>query len=900
MLDSYVPAAGPRGVVIGRPVLSRVYVVEAWRRPSAEMKPIRTFTAIPKLPVQLQRLRELAHNLRWAWNHDTIALFRRLDRDLWETSGHNPVRILGTIDQAQLEAAASDEGFLAHLERVCQEFDAYVAGESTWFGQAHGASQAPLVAYFSAEFGLTECLSIFAGGLGLLAGDHLKSASDLGLPLVGVGLLYQQGYFRQYLNEAGWQQEAYDDNDFYNLPLSLVRRPDGAPLTVEVAYPGRAAVAQVWRAQVGRLALYLLDTNVPANDRPDLRDITDQLYGGDLEMRIRQEMMLGIGGCRALAALGLEPVVYHMNEGHSAFLALERVRCLTSARGLSFAEAREAASAGLIFTSHTPVPAGHDYFPPYLMDRYFADYARSLGLSRRDFLALGRRNPADEGEPFCMTVLALRMSAHSNGVSKLHGQVTRDMWHSIWPDVPKDEIPIGHVTNAVHFRSWISQEMDELYDRYLGLRWVEEPADERVWQAVDRVPAEELWRTHERRRERLVAFARRRLREQLIRRGAPRAEVEAADEVLDLEALTIGFARRFATYKRAALLLRGPERLARILNDPRRPVQIIFSGKAHPRDDAGKELIRQIVALARQETFRRRLVLLEDYDMAVARYMVQGCDVWLNTPRRPLEASGTSGMKAAANGALNLSTLDGWWAEAWEEAGQRSIPIGWAIGRGETYDNADYQDQVEAEALYDLLERDVIPTFYERGADGLPRQWIARMKASIGTLCHFFNTHRMVREYAERFYLPAAERSRQLAADDLARARALAAWRTRVGESWGQVCAEVLDAESLAELQVGDAMRVRARVQLGALTPEDVAVELYLGRVSASGEIVGAVATPLQFVGPDGKGHHLYEAARVTCSQSGLHGYTVRVLPHHPDLTTPFLPGLIAWAHDEG
>jgi len=442
--------------------------------------------------------------------------------------------------------------------------------------------------------------------------------------------------------------------------------------------------------------------------------------------------------------------------------------------------------------------------------------------------------------------------------------------------------------------------MDELYDRYLGLRWAEEPADERVWQAVDRVPAEELWRTHERRRERLVAFARRRLREQLVRRGAPRAEVEAADEVLDLEALTIGFARRFAAYKRAALLLRDPERLARILNDPRRPVQIIFSGKAHPRDDAGKELIRQIVALARQETFRRRVVFLEEYDMAVARYMVQGCDVWLNTPRRPQEASGTSGMKAAANGALNLSTLDGWWAEAWEEAEPRSIPIGWTIGRGETYDSADYQDQVEAEALYDLLERDVAPTFYERGADGLPRRWIARMKASIGTLCHFFNTHRMVREYAERFYLPAAERSRQLAADDLARARALAAWRARVGESWGQVRVEVVDAESPGELQVGDAMRVRARVQLGALTPDDVAVQLYLGRVSASGEIEEAVATPLQLVGPDGEGQHLYEAVRVTCSQSGLHGYTVRVLPHHPDLTTRFPPGLIAWARDGG
>ncbi|MFQ6059490.1 MAG: glycosyltransferase family 1 protein, partial [Anaerolineae bacterium] len=888
------------------------------------MKPIRTFTVIPSLPAPLERLRDLAYNLRWAWNHDTIELFRRLDSDpstgasgqsLWEITGHNPVLMLGTIDQARLEAAAADEGFLAHLERVVRDFDAYLAGESAWFRRAHGKSEGPLVAYFSAEFGLTECLSIFAGGLGVLAGDHLKSSSDLGLPLVGVGLLYQQGYFRQYLNEAGWQQEAYEDNDFHNLPLILERQADGlalergegTPLTIEVPYPGRQVTAQVWRAQVGRVALYLLDTNIPAN-RPEDRDITDQLYGGDLEMRIQQEIMLGIGGYRALKALGVEPTVYHMNEGHSAFLALERIRHLMETHGLSFAEAREAASAGLIFTTHTPVAAGHDYFPPDLMDRYFADYARGLGLSRREFLALGRQDPGNDSEPFCMTILALRLAAYSNGVSRLHGQVSRRMWQGIWPGVPEDEIPIGHVTNGVHFRSWISLEMNQLYDRYLGPRWREEPADQEVWQRAERIPAEELWRTHERRRERLVAFARRRLRSQLERRGAPQAEIEAANEALDPEALTIGFARRFATYKRATLLLRDPERLARILNNPERPVQVIFAGKAHPRDDAGKELIRQVVGLARQEAFRRRLVFLEDYDMAVARYLVQGADVWLNTPRRPREASGTSGMKAAANGVLNLSTLDGWWDEAWLDFGfgQRlqsairnpkfEIPFGWAIGRGEVYDDPGYQDQVEAEALYDLLEQDVIPTFYDRGADGLPRRWIARMKASIGTLCHFFNTHRMVQEYTECFYLPAAARYRQLTADGMARARALAAWKARVQEGWPQVRVEAVGAEPLGELRVGDEVHARARVHLGVLTPDDVRVELYLGRVDAEGEIVEAEATPMQPVGPDGEGNYRFEVGAVPCRKSGLHGYTVRVLPHHPDLPTPFLPGLIVWA----
>jgi glycogen phosphorylase len=892
------------------------------------VKPIRTFTVTPSLPPELDKQRALVYNLRWAWNHDAIELFR-WDGDLWEQSGHNPALMLGTIDQGTLQAAASDEGFLAHLNRVSNDFDAYLKSESTWFRKHHDGTNNLLVAYFSAEFGVTDCLSIFAGGLGILAGDHLKSASDLGVPLVAVGLLYQQGYFRQYLNEAGWQQEEYRDNDFHNLPLTLERDRDGEPLVIEVEYPGRKVAAQIWRAQVGRVALYLLDTNIKQNSAPD-QDITDQLYGGDAEMRLKQEMMLGVGGCRALEALGVRPSVYHLNEGHSAFLALERIRRLMEANHLSFAEAREAASAGLIFTTHTPVPAGHDYFRPDLMERYFGEYARGLGLSFRDFLALGRKDPNDVAEPFCMTVLALRLAQSSNGVSRLHGQVTRAMWRSLWPGAPEEEIPIGHVTNGVHFQSWISQEMDELYDRYLGPRWREEPADQSLWARAGRISAEELWRTHELRRERLVAFARRRLRQQLERRGAPQSEIEAVDETLDPDALTIGFGRRFATYKRANLLLRDPERLARILNGAGRPVQIIFAGQAHPRDDAGKELIKQIVALSRRPEFRRRLVFLEGYDMAVARSMTQGADVWLSTPRRPFEASGTSGMKAAANGALNLSTLDGWWDEAWDfgmrnaKCGMRTdelsdfesngqggssrlraphsafrIPhsdVGWTIGRGEIYDDPDYQDQVEAEALYDLLEGDVIPTFYDRGEDKLPRRWIERMKASIGNLCHYFNTHRMVREYTERFYLPAAERQGQLTADGMARARALAAWKERVRDRWSRVRIESVTAGSLDGIQVNSEIQAQAEVSLGALTPDDVSVELYVGLVNADNELVGARAIPMRPVGDGGDGRYRFEVTSVTCCRSGLHGFTVRALPRHPDLIAPVLPGLIVWA----
>lgn len=858
------------------------------------MKPVRIFNVIPSLPEPLEHLRDIAYNLRWAWDHDSIELFRRLDSDLWEATAHNPVRLLGSIDQMRLVAAASDDSFLAHLERVWRDFEGCLNGQSSWFRRSHPSADKLLVAYFSAEFGLTECLSIFAGGLGVLAGDHLKSASDLGVPLVGVGLLYQQGYFRQYLNHAGWQQEAYEDNDFHNLPLRPLTQPGGKPLTVEVQYPGRTVLARIWRAQAGRVPLYLLDTNVPANSPAD-RDITDQLYGGDNDMRLKQEILLGIGGYRALEAAGVHPVVYHMNEGHSAFLSLEHVRRLMERYRLAFSEAYELASPSLIFTGHTPVEAGHDYFAPDLMDRYFTEYAGSLGLNRNDFLALGRRNAGDDRELFCMTVLAMRLAASRNGVSKLHGEVARRMWQGIWPGVPVEEVPMGHVTNGVHFRSWISHDMNQLYDRYLGPQW-RDAVNGVLWQRVETIPAEELWRTHERRRERLVAFARRRLHEQLKRRGAPQSEVEAAEEVLNPEALTIGFARRFATYKRATLLLRDAERLARILNDAKRPVQIIYAGKAHPRDGGGKELIQKIVALARQSAFRRRVVFLEDQDMAISRYLVQGCDVWLNTPLRPLEASGTSGMKAAANGALNLSTLDGWWDEAWRSPRPESELIGWAIGNGERYDDPGQQDQVEAEALYDLLERDVVPAFYERGPDHLPRRWIALMKGSLKNLCHTFNTHRMVREYTERFYLPAAERFARLEADSAAASRALSAWMTLVRREWPQVRVLAMEDGPAADAKVGDTVRVRARLHLGALAPADVTAELYLGVLDASGEIVQPANFPMHHTSSLAHGDHVFEAAGVLCCRSGLQGYTVRILPHHPDLAEHFVPGLITWA----
>lgn len=857
-----------------------------------DVRPVQTFSVVPSLPPALEGLRVIAYNLGWSWATDAIELFRRLDRDLWETCGHNPVLMLGNIEQEKLEAAASNDAFLEHLRRVTEELESYVSRKSTWYTRICGERSGDCtIAYFSAEFGLTECLSIFAGGLGILAGDHLKSASDLGVPLVGVGLLYQQGYFRQYLNQAGWQQEVYEDNDFHNLPISPALDSAGAPVTVAMQFPGRPVFAKVWRAQVGGVPLFLLDTNIEANARQEDRDITDQLYGGDRETRIKQEIVLGIGGYRALETLGINASVFHMNEGHSAFLALERTRRLMELRRMSFMEARALASASLVFTTHTPVEAGHDYFSPELMDLYFGDYTRRLGISRETFLTLGRPTGSVD---FCMTVLALRFASHTNGVSRLHGEISRNVWQKLWPGLPVNEVPIGHITNGVHFSSWTSLEIKRIYDRYLGPDWREEPANSNVWGRAQSIPPEELWRTHEIRRERLVSWARRHVREQRVRRGSPQFEVDAADEILNPDALTIGFARRFATYKRATLILRDLPRLKRILSDSSRPVQLIYSGKAHPQDNQGKELLRKIGELTRDPEMGRRIVFLEEYDMSVARYLVQGVDVWLNTPARPNEASGTSGMKAAANGALNLSTLDGWWDEVWNDV-ETPRGVGWSIGKGEMYSDPGYQDQVEAEALYELLERDVIPAFYDRGSGRLPRRWIERMKTSINSLCHFVNAHRMVSDYVRQFYFNAHDQFRALDKDAGARARSLAAWLDRVEHEWPRVRIVSVERSASATLPAGSLVRARARVQLGSLRPEEVAVELYIGRLSSTGEIVDATTFPMTAISSQVPPDHTF-AAEAPCARSGLHGYTVRVRPKHPDLKQSFIPGLICWA----
>ncbi|MDX2116534.1 MAG: alpha-glucan family phosphorylase [Planctomycetota bacterium] len=873
---------------------------------------IRSFRVVPDLPPTLKPLLELAHNLWWTWHPEAVELFKRLDRELWQETYHNPVKLLGLVRQSVLDRAADDQSFLHQLNSVYARFRAHMTRNS-WFQRqfptfleaasaVHDGvtdpdpSQGPLrIAYFCAEFGLTECFQIYSGGLGCLAGDHLKSASELGVPMCAVGLLYRCGYFHQYLNADGWQQETYPDIDFPNQPIHRLIDPDtGEQYRVTVDLPGRPVTIGVWRCNAGRVPLYLLDTNFPENRRED-RDITRTLYGGDIETRIQQEIVLGIGGVRALEKVGEKPTVYHINEGHAAFLALERIARLREQHSASFDEANRAAAAAHVFTTHTPVPAGIDRFAPELIQRYFAPMLPRLGLDAEGLLALGRANVFDKSEYFSMAVLAIRTTNYANAVSKLHGHVSRTMWKDIWPGVPEPEIPIGHVTNGVHARSWISPALMKLFDRYLGPDWQLDPTDFEIWDAINELPDEELWRTHCRQREKLVTWCRKRIRKQMRARGLGHDEVEKAAAALDPDILTIGFARRFATYKRGTLLMQDPERLRAIFNRSDRPLQLLIAGKAHPADGPGKELIRQIVKLASESDHLNRVIFLEDYDIEVARRLVQGCDIWLNTPRRGMEASGTSGMKAAMNGVINLSILDGWYDEAHDSS------VGFSIGKGESYDDPGVQDAIESRALYDLLERQILPEFYQRDESGLPRKWIQRMKASIRAYTPRFSTNRMVGDYTEQYYLLAHGVARSLAAKELDAARGLAAQIGRLREQWSHVGIRRVESNVSTAVPVRTPVRVRALVALGGLKPTEVRVQLYHGEVSSLGDMVAGATVEMHAVedAPGEAGIYTF-TGEFNASGSGRRGFTVRVVPRDDRLVGTLLPGLISWyQHDD-
>jgi starch phosphorylase len=848
------------------------------------------FFVNPKLPKKIQPLQQLANNLYWYREADTADLFRRLHPRLWEECNHNPVLMLRSLNEKDLTAAANDSEFLSHLNRVYYDFQMYQKKVLNWPKPNGGfaGNGRGMVAFFSCEFGFTEAFPIYSGGLGLLAGDYLKSVSDRALPMVAVGLLYREGYFKQQVDGFGNQHEHYLYSDFNNFPLELVSKEDGVPLVVTLDFPGRVLRIHIWKGMVGRIPLYLLDTDCQFNNEED-RKITDRLYGGDIEKRIQQELVLGIGGLRALRAVGINPEVCHMNEGHSAFLALERIRQLMAEQGLSFAAARMQAASGNLFTTHTPVEAGIDIFPLYLIDKYFTGFYQELNLSRHDFLSLARSDAHNSQEAFNMAILALNLSDWANGVSRLHGKVAREMWCKMWPKLAAKDFPIGHVTNGVHTTTWVGTEMAELYDRSLGVAWRSNPQEKVNWKKIDKVDDQELWEAHFRQKLALLRFARNRAAWQLIQKSATQGEIVAAGSYLDPNVLTIGFARRFATYKRPTLLFQDRERLLRIIRNPERPVQLLFAGKAHPRDEYGKALIREIIEFIKAEGLQAQVIFLEDYDINIGRNLVQGVDLWVGNPRRPQEASSTSGMKAVANGALHVSTLDGWWDEAW------TLETGWAIGSRANYENSAANDQADGESFYDLLEKEIIPLFYQRDTRGISRGWVAMVKKSISQFAPQFSTHRMLDDYLRQYYYPAAAQSKMFSEDDYALAKAVAAWRDTILSHWHEVRIETvaLSGEPQA-IETGKDFGVDAEVFLGSLDPALVRVEILYGPVDGSNVITNGEAFALEAQAL-GDGRYRY-SAQVKCRHSGRQGYNIRLSPYHAMLSGPYQLGLVEWA----
>ncbi len=848
---------------------------------------IKQFLVLPNLPERINKLRELAMNLWFSWNWDIVKLFIRIDSEMWEKSYQNPIEMLAYLPQEKLEEVAQDEAFLATLDRVYNDFQEYLKAKR-WFDKEHAEFKDAKVGYFSCEYGIDTGLPIYSGGLGILSGDHLKSSSDLGIPLVAIGLLYRYGYFRQFLSSDGWQQERYEENDWYHMPVVLEKDDNGNPIKFSLNYAGTPVHVQIWRVMVGITPLYLLDTNIPENPSK-YREITSVLYSGDKDTRLKQEILLGIGGVKALQTLGINPQVYHINEGHSMFLLLERIRALFKNENLNFDEALQVVRSTTVFTTHTPVQAGNEQFDPKLLESYLKEYIEKIGLSWHEFLSLGRVIDSPD-EPFNMTTAALKLSSFANGVSKLHGETTRKMWRNIWPNLPTAEVPITSITNGAHISSWLSHDMKDLFDTYFGPKFTDQPRVFEDWDSIHKIPDAELWRVHQRRRERLIFFARKRLRQQLEHRGASAHETKTADEVLDPQIMTIGFARRFSAYKRAALLFKDVERLKAILSNPDMPAQIIIAGKAHPLDSPGKEIIKSILQISSKEDVRRRIVFLEDYDINVARYLVQGIDVWLNNPRRPLEASGTSGMKAAINGAVNVSVLDGWWCENY------SPEVGFKIGNGEEYENLEYQDNIESQILYDVLEREVIPLFYKRNTAKFPYEWVQIMKNSIAKTSRNFSSQRMVKDYANMFYIPAMEASRRFTGDNYRIAKEVAQWKIFLRDNWKRVSVDEIDMPTMEESpKVGDKIPVTLKVSLGEISPDDVHVEVIAGNLNSLEQMNNYHAVAAQRQDESGAGgQHIYYA-EVVCRESGRFGIAARILPHNENLVHQWIPKLIKW-----
>ncbi len=845
-------------------------------------------TVVQQFPERIFRLNDLAYNLWWSWNHRAIKVFEMIDCDLWEQSKHNPISFLQKVSNSKLQNAANNEEYLNLYDSIVIEFDNYINNDDTWFSKNYSHNKDYITAYFCAEYGLHESLPIYSGGLGVLAGDHCKSASDLGLPFVAIGLLYKHGYFQQHLNKDGWQEAKFIDYNLSELPIEPVIGSDGKNLIISVDFPGRNVYCKVWETNIGRVKLYLLDTDISQNSNDD-KQITYTLYGGNQETRISQEIVLGIGGIRLLDSLNIKPSIFHLNEGHSAFCTLEFARKLVENYSLSFETAQEVIRAATVFTTHTPVPAGSDRFPVQLIDKYLSNLWKLLGINREHFLSLGIDPNSNDQNVFNMTILALKMSGLKNGVSKLHGLVSRNIFNSLWKEIPEGEVPISHVTNGIHTLTWVNSLFKSLYDKYLGKDWVNNIDDLNVWEKINDIPNAELWSAHMAIKQNMICFIRDRLKKQKKRNGEPYSKINTIDSLFGTNALTIGFARRFATYKRAMLIFRDLPRLKNILHNPAMPTQLVFSGKAHPADHEGQYFIKQIYDLSQHEDFKGKIFLVENYDMETSRHLVAGVDVWLNNPRRPLEASGTSGEKAALNGVVNFSVLDGWWAEGYNGFN------GWVIGNEDSYFDSNVQDGVDSEWLYSTLEQEIVPLFYERDDDNIPIEWIKRMKSSIISCAPVFSSDRMLKDYINNFYIPTGIRLKSYIDNHFNLANELSKWKSNVFSEWDHlkiIYNKLPASERGKKVFSGRPFDVNAIVYLGNLQPDNVSVEIYYGKIGSDGYIENASIKTMNLTEKCENNHYKYSST-IYLDSGGEYGYTFRMYPYHPALINNKELGLI-------
>ena len=847
-------------------------------------------TVNPQLPKRIEKLSTISNNLWWSWNTEFLRLFRKIDQDLWEKCGKNPVKFLKEVSQERLELASKDVQFLKEYDKNVENFENYMDSNNTWFANKYPENKNDLIAYFSAEYGLDETLPIYSGGLGILSGDHLKSASDLGIPLVAVGLLYKNGYFHQKINGNGDQETEYNDIDLYNLPIQPVKTEEGEDLTIYIKFPKRRIYLKVWKIQVGRVSLYLLDSDIEKNN-PEDRDVTLRLYGGDQEMRIRQEIVLGMGGVNLLTrALKLKPTVYHMNEGHSSFLTLELIKNIIKEKQVSFDIARDIVSSMTVFTTHTPVPAGNDIFPISLVEKYFKDFWPRIAISREEFLKLGMK-PCDDLEPgFNMGILALKIAGKKNGVSKLHGAVSRELFGEIWPEIAANESPIGYVTNGIHTCSWLAPSIKELYNKYLIPYWQDNIQYNYVWEKIKNIPDEKLWEVHQERKQKLLKIVKDNTTERLRRSGYRYEDINSIVSQLNPNALTIGFARRFATYKRATLIFKDLERITQILNNSERPVQLIFAGKAHPADKEGQDLIKYIHNISMMPQFKGKIFLLENYNIAMSRFLISGVDVWLNNPRRPMEASGTSGQKASVNGVINFSVLDGWWAEGYNQKN------GWRIGYNKEYESYEAQDVTDSQSLYETLEGKIIPAYYNKDQKGISKEWLELMKESIITTGGNYSTSRMLADYTSKYYIPLCNLHNKFY-ENLGNVTEYNSWKKDLYKNWKNV--KITQANNLDNITIdaGNCIDVKCEVELANIKTENVTVECYYGKILENGVVEDINIIPMKMKNTedrDGKVIYHYET-KIELKTGGNYGYTFRVMPKHEMLLEPVNLNLIKW-----